>query len=308
MNTRVDVAEGLDAGLAWHFGNPLREQREAERAVIDLGNRELFKISGPERLTWLDSLTTGVFKPGEPAEALVLNPQGHIEHGFHGVDDGETFWAWTEPGGAEALVTWLEKMKFWTKAEVELVSDRRAVWVGNQVDVQDELQVPDGVDCGRLVLSSCPDALLARGNPTGLWAYEALRIGAGVPRIGVDTDQRTIPNELGLYATVLGKGCYLGQETVGRVQALGRPPRRLVRLLLDGSEDRLPAPGSDIELDGKRVGAIGSVAHHHELGPVGLGLIKRSVPVGAVLQVAGLAASQEVIVDPDQGEHFRPNL
>ena len=77
-----------------------------------------------------------------------------------------------------------------------------------------------------------------------MWAYEALRIAAGVPRIGLDTDHRTIPNEIGLLgvAVHLDKGCYRGQETVARVHTLGRPPRRLVRLHLDGSVDALPAP------------------------------------------------------------------
>ena len=77
-----------------------------------------------------------------------------------------------------------------------------------------------------------------------MWAYEALRIAARVPRFGLDTDHRTIPHEVGWIETAvhLNKGCYRGQETVARVHNLGHPPRRLVFLHLDGSVDRLPGP------------------------------------------------------------------
>ena len=143
-----------------------------------------------------------------------------------------------------------------------------------------------------------------------MWAYEALRIAAGVPRIGLDTDHRTIPNEIGLLgvAVHLDKGCYRGQETVARVHTLGRPPRRLVRLHLDGSVDALPAPGAALESDGRAVGFVGGSARHFELGPIALGMIKRNVPVDAPLIVDGIAASQDPLVDPEIGLHVRPKL
>jgi folate-binding protein YgfZ len=152
--------------------------------------------------------------------------------------------------------------------------------------------------------------LMASGESAGTWAYEARRIAAGVPRIGLDSDHRTIPNELGLLgvAVHLDKGCYRGQETVARVHTLGRPPRRLVRLLLDGTEEALPAPGSAIELDGRAVGIVGGSARHFELGPIALGLLKRGVDPAAALIVAGIPASQEALVDPEVGLHVRARL
>ena len=75
----------------------------------------------------------------------------------------------------------------------------------------------------------------------------------------------------------LEKGCYRGQETVARVHNLGKPPRRLVRLHLDGSADVLPVRGDALVLDSRTVGFVGTVAQHHELGPVALGLLKRQV-------------------------------
>lgn len=140
-----------------------------------------------------------------------------------------------------------------------------------------------------------------------MWAHEALRIARGEPRLGLDTDHRTIPNEVGWIdsAVHLDKGCYRGQETVARVHNLGRPPRRLVLLHLDGSDNRLPLHAGVVRLGDKEVGTVGSSARHHELGPIALGLLKRNVPVDAQLDVDGLPAMQEVLVDPEVGLHFR---
>lgn len=136
-----------------------------------------------------------------------------------------------------------------------------------------------------------------------------------MPRVFVDTDDKTIPNELanpeGLAlgpAVHLKKGCYPGQETVARVYNLGRPPRRLTLLHLDGSAETLPEVGADVLLDGRAVGRMGSSARHHELGPIGLALLKRGTPVEAELVVDGIAAAQQVLVDPEVGLHVRPNL
>ncbi|MEQ7124593.1 folate-binding protein [Actinopolymorpha sp. B11F2] len=148
------------------------------------------------------------------------------------------------------------------------------------------------------------------GRPAGLWAYEALRIAAHLPRAGFETDHRTIPNEVGWLGTAvhLHKGCYRGQETVARVHTLGRPPRRLVFLHLDGSVDRLPGHGAPVTHEDRAVGFVTSSARHFEMGPVTLALIRRNVPVDADLLADGVAAAQEVVVPPDAGLHVRPKL
>ncbi|MFD0822163.1 YgfZ/GcvT domain-containing protein, partial [Micromonospora zhanjiangensis] len=131
----------------------------------------------------------------------------------------------------------------------------------------------------------------------GLWAYEALRVAARLPRVGFETDHRTIPAEVDLVqpAVHLDKGCYRGQETVARVHNLGRPPRRLVLLHLDGvTSDQLPAVGTPVELAGRTVGFVGTAVRHHELGQVALAVLKRNVPDDAQLLVGGSAAA----VDP----------
>lgn len=309
-DARVAVDDGIDAGLTWHFGNPVAEARAVAngQGVVDLRNREVIEVSGADRLTWLHSLTSQHLSDlavGEATTALILSPTGHIEHVMHGVDDGESFLAWTEPGRADELVGFLTRMRFMMKVEVARRDDLRLVWAGHGVGLAPQWRVRDselgGSDVFLPVDADLPDTV-------GLWAFDSLRIAAGVPRIFVDTDFKTIPNEIGLVGTHLNKGCYRGQETVARVHNLGRPPRRLVQLLLDGSQSALPAVGADIELDGKRVGFVGSSARHHELGPIALGLVKRNVDVGVTLLVDGIPAAQEALVDPDVGLHVRPVL
>jgi hypothetical protein len=140
--------------------------------------------------------------------------------------------------------------------------------------------------------------LTASGVPlAGLWAYEAIRVAAGIPRLGWETDHRTIPAEAGFMAPAvhLDKGCYRGQETVARVHHLGRPPRRLVLLHLDGiATDQPPAQGTPVTLDGRSVGFVGTAVRHHELGMVALAVIKRNVPDDAALTVAESTAAIDV--------------
>jgi tRNA-modifying protein YgfZ len=316
----VLVTEGLDAGVPWHFGDPMREQRRLEAGVgaVDLSHRGVVTISGPDRLTWLHSLTTQhltALQAGESTTALVLSPQGHIEHVLYGVDDGDTFWAHTEPGQAAPLATWLERMRFMMRVEVTDRTDEYGiVWEPGRPEAESADVVRSGADSlgGRetFVPRARLAAFLAERERAGLWAYEALRIAAGVPRIGIDTDHRTIPNEIGVLgvAVHLDKGCYRGQETVARVHTLGRPPRRLVRLHLDGTADSLPAVGAPLLLDGRAVGQVGGSARHHELGPVALGLVKRNVLEDVTVVVEGIAAALESLVDPDIGLHIRPQL
>ncbi len=296
------AAEGVDAGVAGHYGSFNREQRTlvGGEGFVDLSHRDVLRIAGPDRLTWLHSLTTQHLTdlaPGEWTEALVLSPQGHVEHAFAGVDDGEAFTAHTEPGAGTPLLEFLQRMVFMTRVELsDATGDLAVAWRPKGYDLvpRDQLRV----------------YAEAAGPACGLWAFEALRIARGEPRLGLDTDHRTIPNEAGWIpsAVHLDKGCYRGQETVARVHTLGRPPRRLTLLHLDGSENRLPERGSDLVLDGKVVGRVGSSARHHELGPIALSLVKRNVGLDAVLHADGLVASQEVVVDPEVGLHVRPKL
>ncbi len=318
-------ADAPDTGVAAHYGDPYAEQRAVVRGwgAVDRSNRGVLRITGADRLSWLHSLTTQhleQLRPGAAAEALVLSPQGRIEHQLTLTDDGTAVWLHVEPGDAGSLLDFLTSMRFMLRVEPQDVSAEYAVLTLLGPDVPAGELVPGAIRLDAAGSASGPfetDLILPRADLAdavtrlrgagaalaGLWAHEALRIAAGRPRMGLDTDDRTIPHEVGWIETAvhLNKGCYRGQETVARVHNLGHPPRRLVLLHLDGSEDRLPAHGDPVRLNGATVGVCGSAARHYELGPIALALVKRTSPVEATLEVAGIAAAQEVVVSPETG-------
>ena len=320
------AADGPDAGVAAHYGDPYAEQRAliARWGVVDVSHRPVLRITGQDRLSWLHSLTTQQLEnlaPGESAQALVLSPQGRIEHHLTLTDDGTASWVHVEPGTAADLVSFLNSMKFMLRVEVADVTADHAVLallgpaIPASLDVAADARISTSTGVDLIVpRAALPDAVAslrsAGATLAGMWAYEALRIAAGRPRAGLDTDQRTIPHEVGWIesAVHLNKGCYRGQETVARVHNLGHPPRRLVMLHLDGTEEHLPAHGDPVLFDGREVGSVTSAARHYELGPIALALVKRNVPVDAVLQADGVPASQEIVVPPDAGGTARDRL
>jgi folate-binding protein YgfZ len=302
----VQAIEGVDAGAVWHYGDPFREQKAlvAGRAGVDLSHRPVFTVTGADRLKWLNDITTQDFAnlvPGQPTVAYILDAQGRLTHVFGALDDGATLWCHTEPGHLDELLAWLRRMVFAARVEIADLGEDFA------------LVLPPAAVTGPVIVQRDQVEAMLGETRAGIWAMEAVRIASGTPRIFLDTDGKTIPNELANPADdVLGpavhlrKGCYPGQETVARVYNLGRPPRRLTRLLLDGSVDRLPPVGADVLLDGVAVGRMGTSERHYELGPIGLALLKRGTPLAAELSVDGIPAAQEVLVDPDAGLHWRP--
>ncbi|MGX4707620.1 folate-binding protein YgfZ [Rhodococcus sp. DMF-1] len=329
-----------DTGLPWHYGDPFGEQRAALTgvAVVDRSTRFVVAISGEERLSWLHTISSqhvAQLPDGTSAENLSLDAQGRVEHHFVQTDlDGVT-WIDTEPQCGPDLLTFLSRMVFWSKAEprdgnemavLSLLGPRAgdapvlaALGIDAlPADVYAAVALPGGGLVRRMPwptddawdllvprerLTDVFAALVDAGaRPAGTWAFEALRVVALRPRIGLDTDERTIPHEARWIggptehgAVHLDKGCYRGQETVARVHNLGKPPRHLVLLHLDGSAEGRPEPGDPVTADGRAVGRLGTVVDHFELGPVALALIKRNVPVGTAL-VAGPCAAA---IDPD---------
>ena len=321
-------AEGPDAGVAAHYGDPMREQRLLAEglACVDLSHRGVVTVAGPDRLSWLHSMTTQDLTglgPRQSRESLVLSPKGHVEHALHLVDDGETTWITVEPGTAPALVAWLDSMRFMLRVEV---ADVTADWAvlgepvgaesaqGEPVAWVDPWPGPVGDTTAYGPLEGHPgegrawrELVVPRGSLeaavgdrplAGVWAAEALRVTAWRPRLGFETDHRTIPHEVDWLRTAvhLHKGCYRGQETIARVHNLGRPPRRLVFLHLDGSGHVVPDAGASVTLEGRDIGRLTTVARHHEDGPVALAVVKRSTPIDADLLVDGVAAAQTVVV------------
>ncbi|MDR1807651.1 MAG: folate-binding protein [Propionibacteriaceae bacterium] len=317
----VTLDAGPDQGLAWHYGDPLGEQRRFGQGAgaVDLGNRAVVTIAGADGLKYLDVMSTQrlvTLASGDAATAYFLDPRGHVTFDLHLAATDGLVWAWTAPGRGAALAEWLEQMKFRYDVTVAARPDIALVWLAPGVTPPADcpLRAGDQPDLLGGTEAFVPrdrlDAVLATTAPAGVWAYEARRIAAGIPRTGVDTDDRTIPNELGVpsCAVALDKGCYPGQETVAKIYNLGQPPRRLVRLHLDGSAETFVPPGTPLAADdGSTVGRLGAMAYHWELGPIGLGLVRRDLQATAVT-AGGVAAALENLVDPDAGRHVRPDL
>ena len=326
-----------DAAVPAHRGDFLAEQRAMARsaAVVDRSHRGVLAVPGDDRLSWLHLLLTqhvAELPDGAGTEALVLDVQGRVLHHAVLAHVGGTVWLDTEPGEVPALLGYLEKMRFWSKVEPRDATGELAVLsvVGPETstvlsaagvpvpaDVYASAALPGGGVVRRMPWpgTDAADLLVPRAEKEAWWArltaagaraagtmaFEALRVEAGRPRLHRDTDDRTIPHEVGWIgaAVHLTKGCYRGQETVARVANLGRPPRRLVLLHLDAGDEELPEPGDPVLRDGRVVGRVGTVVQHHELGSVALALVKRSVPVDAELVAGTDERAAPARIDPD---------
>ena len=298
--------------------------RRTRLALVDHSNLGVVTVAGEDRLSWLTTLSSQVLAglgEGDSTELLLLTPQGRIEFSAFAVEKDSAVWLITERDQAAPLAEYLNRMKFMLRVEITDRTETHAV-LGSTLDPR-EVEGADAVLAGGIVWTDPWSAGIASGGYTyasagedehpasayrrymtivpahrlldavegaqlaGVWAAEALRIEAWRPRVGVDSDEKTIPHELDLLRTAvhLEKGCYKGQETVARVHNLGHPPRRLTFLDLDGSEHTLPAAGSAVMNGEKKVGTVTSVALHHEAGPIALAVLKRSVDPAATLRV-----------------------
>ena len=273
-----------EIGVAAHYGEPLLEQRALDEgaAIVDLSHRGIVIVSGPDRLSWLHSMTsqqlTGL-QPGVCVETMLLDPNGRIERVIRLVDDGERSWLLVDEGSAAPLTEFLTRMRFALRVEVADVSADYAAVLAFEGPAADALRrlgpdtewrdpwaqvLPGGVQYAhgehpgqtwsavQFVFSR--DRLdevagLVRSGAlraAGLLALDALEVRAWRPAQHGDVDDRSIPHEFDWMRTAvhLTKGCYRGQETIAKVHNLGHPPRRLVLLHLDGSGGELPVAGA----------------------------------------------------------------
>ena len=299
--TAVHVEDGPDKGAIWHFGQPAQEQRAlAEgKAWADLSHLAILEVSGDDRAKWLHDLTTqhlSDLEVGTWSSALILDHNGHLEYQFNLVDDGTATFLILDSQYAPTLLQYLLKMRFMLKVDARDASADFAVLraPGAATDIGGPFALVPRAELGAM-----KELFGQSAKEVGTWALDAERVAAGRPRIGFDTDHKAIPNELGLLnkSVHMQKGCYRGQETVAKIFNLGAPPRRLVMLHLDGHAVVMPPSGTPVMNGENQVGFLGTVARHHELGPIALAIVKRNTPVDAELTVEGVAASQQIIVE-----------
>jgi folate-binding protein YgfZ len=332
---------GPDAGVTWHYGDPLGEQRAAQTGavLVDRSHRAVLTLTGADRQTWLHSISTqhvSELPEGACTHNLSLDGQGRVEDHWIQTELGGVTYLDTEPWRGQPLLAYLRTMVFWSDvapatsdlavlsalgprladravldalgldalpAEMTAVPLRGGGFVRRMLSAH-EGQVELDLVAMRDQSADWQRRLAQAGvRPAGVWTYEAHRVAAARPRLGLDTDERTIPHEVGwiggpgVGAVHLDKGCYRGQETVARVHNLGRPPRMLVLLHLDGSADR-PATGDVVQAGGRPVGRLGTVVDHVDLGPVALALLKRGLPADTAL-FTGANGDVSAVIDPD---------
>lgn len=315
-----------DAGAVWHYGDPLGEQRAAEHdaVVVDRSHRAVIALTGADRRAWLHSISTqhvADLPDAACTENLSLDGQGRVEDHWQQTELAGVTYLDTEPWRGEPLLNYLKKMVFWsdvTPAPADwavlsllgprladpavldalgaetLPAEATAVALQGRTGFVRRMAADDGrIELDLLVpradAAEWMDRLGTAGvRRAGIWAYEANRVAARRPRLGVDTDERTIPHEVNWIrsAVHLDKGCYRGQETVARVHNLGRPPRMLVLVHLDGSAER-PQTGDPLLAEGRAVGRLGTVVEHVDQGPIALALLKRNTPAETELVTGG---------------------
>ncbi len=278
---------------------------------------------------------------GTGTEALVLDSHGRVETHMVVAHANGTVWLDSDPGpvatsalpsgGKQTLRDYLEAMKFWSKVDIKDVTGELALLTVLGPDA-DRVLAAAGVEPGpdpysvvpipggfarrmpwpgrHAVDLAVPRAELvqwwrrltdAGARPSGSWTFDALRVESLRPRLGLDTDERTIPHEVNWVGSAahVAKGCYRGQETVSKVHNVGRPPRYMALLHIDGSPEITPETGDPIVVGERTVGRVGSVVQHHELGPIALALVKRSIQPGTELLVGAEDRVVQAAIDPD---------
>ncbi|MDK4286524.1 folate-binding protein [Corynebacterium pseudodiphtheriticum] len=370
-------------GVAWHYGEPLSEQRAitSTGAIVDRSHRRVIRVTGPEAAAFLHNLLSQKLddvQAGWSGSALDLDTQGRILHtmdiavttdtgadagasagdgagsgtgagasdhtgdsadaGAAAAPEGLAFYLDCEAGQFDSLRDFLQKMIFWSQVTIEEADLAIITVLGGPTDTQ----LPSQAVYSRTVSTATPAGTGSAQPTAGLW--EASRTDIAVPRkqleaaveelestglqlVGlmaytaervkaleaeaVDLDEKSIPHEIPHWigrgerigAVHLEKGCYRGQETVARVENLGRSPRVLVLLHLDGSAPTMPSPGADIQAKGRRVGKLGTVIDDCDYGPIALGVIKRSALDAGQVNIGDVAASIDADSIPvEEGE------
>lgn len=304
--------------------------------LVDFWDRVAIRVSGSERRDWLNNLISqkvNAIEPGQATFGLILDVKGHVEHFFGILATEDALILDTPATHADALEDYLTTMVFWSQVTVERLPWARLTVLGTDLAADSSLfaidatssaalpsqlniEIPDDLDLQlwrtgtigdvqcldlwvtRESFTDAWDQLASSAQPTGRMAFDAFRIRARLPILGVDTDERTIPHEVPIFigkgisgatqlddvsagpteaAVHLNKGCYRGQETVSRVHNLGKSPRVLVMLQLDGSANRLPGVGAELTAGGRAIGRVGSSVHDCDYGPIALALVRRNV-------------------------------
>jgi folate-binding protein YgfZ len=315
------------------MSNPFVDQRrlvDGDAAVrVHAG---VVRVTGPDRFDVLNATLSQDLRGlavGESRDALELDGNGRIQRSVHVLETSDgTLLIVPATDGAD-FATWLDRRIFMEDVQATDATSEFSVWGGSRAfgdiawtDPWPDI-TPGGVTYSDTAVPSWTwvETLLPANSTPPVDIVDAalldpIRVVAGRPAMN-EIDDRSLPHELDWLRTAvhLSKGCYPGQETVAKIHNVGHPPRRLVRLHLDGSESVFAEAGDAVMSGDDVVGIVTTAGNHFEDGPVALAVIKRTVDVAESVVVVHdehpLAANQQVIVPPTAGataaERLRPS-
>jgi len=281
-----------------HFGSSKEEHIQHGKAALlfDLPKQTLLEVTGADRAVFIQKFCTNdivALPPGRWCEAFVTDINSHVIAHLQIYAEAEALWITTADSCGEAVWNHFDRYIFNDdiafhnrsddyellflsgKKSAQLLSELNTIelnahYVGELTGMHcavsrvDRLQEP-----GFLIRIPHTDAstlwqgLVAAGaSPAGNLVYESLRIAAGWPVDGIDIPEKTLAQEVGRTSQAISfnKGCYLGQEPIARIDALGHVNKTLCKLKIASSS--LPEPRATIctTTSDKEIGYITSAA------------------------------------------------
>jgi folate-binding protein YgfZ len=261
------------------------------RAVVELTGWSSISVTGADRQTFVNNFCTNDVKrlvPGASCAAFFTNVKGKIVgHGVVHCRDAEMVFVGV-PNQASRLVDHLDRYIIREDVTLRDTTEARSYLLvaGDQVEKNSYTTIPwnfigrtdsalyevDSHELSEVVRSLVAKEFAVAGPE----AFEAARIEAGMPCYGIDFNEENLPQEIGRETEAISftKGCYLGQEIVARIDALGHVNQRLVGLRFLGGN--VPAPGIQVTRDDRVVGSVTSVSYSPKLAaPLALAMVRR---------------------------------
>jgi tRNA-modifying protein YgfZ len=261
-------------------------------AVVALVGWSSVSVTGADRQAFLQSFCTNDVKrlmPGSCCETFLTNVKGKIVgHGWIWCRDDELLFVGA-PGQGPRLVEHLDRYIIREDVKLRDTSGERTfvLIAGKGATETSHLSVPLAIisrddttfcELRHGEVASAMGEFVQHGFViVGPEAFLAARIEAGLPLFGIDFDESNLPQEIGRDREAISftKGCYLGQETVARIDALGHVNQKIVGIRFLGSES--PKPGAEVALRDAKVGEVTSAALSPKLGrPLALAMVRRA--------------------------------
>ncbi len=279
--------------------------------LVDRSERGMFVVRGSEAADFLQGQVSNdveALSPGQGCYATILNHKGKLRTDLRVLRGSGFYWLDTEAIGHAVVRHMLDTYTLGRDVQWEDVGEGHSILslIGPAADDLVDPAPPAGehsfvdtgaglwvrTDLGVDLLCSIARAeeLQAELDVEEVSAEvaECVRIESGRPRLGLDMDADTIPQEAGINerAVDFEKGCYVGQETVARLHYKGKPNRHLRGLLLSEPAERR----AEILLGDKVVGHVASTCVSPRLGPIALALVRREAAPGDTVLVDGVEA------------------